>query len=116
MAEEQNKIGFVEEVEICGNKACRNVLAKIDTGAALSSIDISLADTLGVGPILRVRNIKNAHGVTERPIVECRIKIQNRDFSCEATVADRKHMKYPLLLGQNLLSKTDFLIDPKKNS
>ena len=41
--------------------------------------------------------------------------LTNKEFKTDFTLADRSDMKYPVLIGQNILSK-GFLIDPMKES
>ena len=42
------------------------------------------------------------------------IKMNGLVIEAEFTLADRAHMNYPLLIGQNILKKGNFLIDPNK--
>ncbi|MGH8743648.1 MAG: RimK/LysX family protein [Burkholderiales bacterium] len=103
-------IGGKEYVTIfCGEKE-RKVLARIDTGATKSSIDKSLARNLCIGPILHYKKIRSAAGMTKRGIVLVRVRIAGRTFKMYFTVADRKHMKYQVLIGRNIL-KRGFLVD-----
>ncbi len=106
-------IGVKERVTIIGPKKERTVIARVDTGASKNSIDKSLASQLGLGPILRYKTIKSAHGIAKRAIILARIKIAGRTFKVYFTLADRKHMKYSVLVGRNLL-KRGFLINPNK--
>jgi hypothetical protein len=48
-----------------------------------------------------------------RPIVEITITIAGKTVKEEFTLADRKHMKYAVLIGQNVL-RHGFLIDPSQ--
>jgi hypothetical protein len=110
-------IGIIEDVTIYGvNDKLKNklkVFAKIDTGATKSSIDIKLVDSMNLGPIIRTKIIRSAEGSSRRPIVKIKIKFANKIITEEFTVANRSKMKYPVLIGLNILSK-GFLIDPVK--
>jgi hypothetical protein len=106
-------VGVKEHVTIIGPMKQRTVLARIDTGATKSSIDLKLAKSLGLGPVLRYKTIKSAHGVAKRGIILARIRIAGRTFRVFFTLADRKHMKYAVLIGRNIL-KRGFLINPTK--
>lgn len=106
-------IGLSEKVVIKGNTDSMEVDAKIDTGATKSSIDAKLAEELKLGPVIQTKMVRNAHGHSVRPIINVKIEIAGKDIESEFTVADRKHMKYRVLIGQNLL-KENFLIDPSK--
>jgi hypothetical protein len=107
-------IGMAEEVSVSnpkGNSA--KVLAKIDTGASISSIDFKLASKLKLGPITSTAMIKSASGSGVRPIVRAKLTIEGKDFDTDFTLADRSNLKYKVLVGQNILSQ-GFLIDPTK--
>tara|TARA_B100002003_G_scaffold224275_1_gene229531 strand:+ start:1627 stop:2061 length:435 start_codon:yes stop_codon:yes gene_type:complete len=107
-------VGFVEYAEIFGNdNKKKKIKARIDTGAVKSSIDARLAAELHLGPIIKRKLVVSAHGRTLRPVMEARIKIGRRKMKSEFTIADRTHMKYKILVGQNIL-KEGFLVDPMK--
>lgn len=103
-------VGITERVYFKQNGK-KGIMAKIDTGATKSSIDIKLAERLKLGPVIKSRIIRSAHGSRLRPIVEAEIGIEGRKMKTEFTLADRSHMKYQVLIGQNIL-KQGFLIDP----
>ncbi|OYT32583.1 hypothetical protein DRJ22_03140 [Candidatus Woesearchaeota archaeon] len=111
----KNKIvlGLTSNVLVFGKKKKKLVTAKVDTGATKTSIDIKLAKELGIGPELKKTIVKSAHGTRHRSVVLLELSIGGEIFETEATLADRAHLKYPLLLGQNVLKK-GFLIDPSK--
>ena len=106
-------VGVKEYVTILGKDREKTVLARIDTGATKSSIGKDLAEELGLGPVLRYKMVKSAHGVAQRGIIMARIRIAGRTFKIFFTLADRAHMKYSVLIGRNIL-KRGFLIDPNK--
>lgn len=106
-------VGTKARVTIIGPKKKRTLLARIDTGAAKSSVDKKLAKELGLGPVIKYKTIKSAHGTKKRGMIMARVRIANRTFKVFFTLADRKHMKYSVLIGRNIL-KRGFLIDPSK--
>lgn len=106
-------VGLTEKVLIKGKKKKKEVMARIDTGATKSSIDLELAKELELGPVLRNKVIKSAHGSTKRPIVAVKTRLAGKSLNCHFTIADRSHMKYKVLVGQNIL-KRGFLVDPLK--
>ena len=57
--------------------------------------------------------IKSAHGNKVRPIIEAIVEIAGMRLKSEFSLADRRHLKYNMLIGQNILKK-GFLIDPSK--
>ena len=90
------------------------VIGRIDTGATASSIDSNLAKQLCLGPIIKTKLIKSASGNLKRPIVKSKLKLNGDIIEADFSLADRSHMTYPVLVGQNILKKGHFLIDPKK--
>ena len=108
-------LGLTEPVIVFGNNEHKEeVLARIDSGATASSIDLNVAAKLELGPITRSKVVKSASGIGKRPIVMAKIIIQGVEMEEEFTLADRSHMTYPLLIGQNVLRKGEFMIDPLK--
>lgn len=106
-------IGLAEKVKVAHHGGNKIVIAKIDTGATKSSIDTNLAAELRLGPVIKSKLVKSAHGSKLRPIIEAEIELAGRKIKSEFTLADRAHMKYRILIGQNIL-KDGFLIDPNK--
>ncbi len=104
-------LGLTELITVIGENCSENVVARIDTGATKSSIDLSLASKLKLGPVIDSKLIKSAHGSKLRPVIEARIKIKDKVINEKFTLADRAHMRYKVLIGQNVLKK-GFLIDP----
>ena len=109
--ENKTVIGLIEPVMIEGKNRKEEIESKIDTGATNSSIDIKLASKLNLGPIIETKIVKSAHGNSLRPIVRTNITIAEKKINAKFNIADRKHMKYKILIGQNVL-KDNFLIDP----
>ena len=110
---EKTIVGLTARIVIFGKKGKKEVIARIDTGATNSSIDEKLAKELDVGPELKHAKVKSTHGTRYRPVVVVDILIAGHHKNSEFTVADRSHMKYKVLIGQNILKK-GFLIDPSK--
>lgn len=107
-------VGLVEKVTLLNKKKERKtILARIDTGATKSSIDAKLAADLNLGPVITSKLVKSAHGNKVRPVIEANIILSNKRIKEEFSLADRPHMKYKVLIGQNILKK-GFLIDPLK--
>ena len=107
-------IGLTEKVKVFGDKGKKKTItARIDTGATISSVDSELAAELHLGPVVRTKLVKSASGTKSRPVIKAKITLAKKQFVAEFTIADRKHMKYSMLIGQNIL-KHGFLIDPSK--
>ena len=111
---EKGLIGQLEQIEIHSAEGMtESVLARIDTGASISSLDLELAAKLQLGPIIGVKKIKSANGVSMRPVVEANVSIGGKTIKGKFTVFDRSHMRYRVLIGRNIL-KGNFVIDPEK--
>ena len=107
-------IKAVEEIKIKSSDGRKvKVMAKIDTGAWNSSIDIKLAHDLGLyqkGRELWHKKALSSLGEEERPVVEIIFWITGKKINSFATVADRSKLTYPVIIGRQDLS--GFLIDP----
>jgi hypothetical protein len=108
-------IGLREKIIIVCKGHKKEFFARIDTGAAKSSIDENLAKELNLGPSIREIKIRSAHGKSTRPIIKSKIIIANKEMDCEFTIADRAHMHFPLLIGRDII-KQGFLINPSKKN
>jgi len=106
-------LSLTEQVTLLGRTE-EQVRARIDTGATSSSLDVQLAERLGLTPGDRSKIVKSASGVKKRPVIIVKLLLQNSSLEEEFTLADRSHMTYPVLIGQNVLRKGNFLVDPQK--
>jgi hypothetical protein len=129
-------IGRIEEVELVdfGNQ---HIVAKVDTGADVSSIwasgvveeDNTLSfvlfdhnSPLYTGRVIRVKKpdyrsmiIANSFGGRERRyVVKLRIRLRGRLIKAQFSLANRASKPYPVLLGRKLLHKK-FLVDVSKS-
>jgi len=98
-------IGYVEDVVVSGTRGSETVLAKSDTGADRTSIDSRLAADIGTGPIkdiVTVRSGSQKQG-TSRPVVDIVVGVGGTQHTVTASVEDRGHMTYPVLLGRDIL-------------
>lgn len=105
-------IGLYEAVTFLSNGNSKEVIVRIDTGATRSSIDVKLAASLKLGPVLTSKMVRSAHGSTLRPLVDAEIIIAGKKIKSTFTIADRNKMKYKVLIGQDILREACFLIDP----
>lgn len=107
-------IKAVEEIKLIGSDGNRvKILAKIDTGAWSSAIDIKLAKRLGLlrkNKIITTRKKLSALGEEERPVISLSFYLAGRKIVTRATVADRKVLRYQVLIGRTDL--TGFLVSP----
>lgn len=102
-------IHAVEPVVILSKPPLR-LMARVDTGATLSSIDQQLALKLGFNQTLRKISVRNAHGTTIRQVVQIPFLLKGQKRLAEFTLAERSHLDYAILLGRSSLH--GFLVDP----
>ncbi|WP_247000039.1 RimK family alpha-L-glutamate ligase [Halosolutus gelatinilyticus] len=103
--EEPAIIGYTEEVVLSGTSGSTTVYAKSDTGATRTSIDTSLAADIGAGPIKAITKVKSGSRKTakSRPVVDIVVGVGGNQHTVTASVEDRSHMDYPVLLGRDIL-------------
>ena len=104
---------IVCSVVLIGERGQEEVTAKVDTGASRTSVDTDLAGRVGLGPVgdtVRVRAASSAQAEV-RPLVEARLQLVGKEFVLPVSLADRGDMNYPVILGMDILSEGNFLID-----
>jgi hypothetical protein len=102
---EGQTIGYTEEVTLGGDTGFTTTVAKADTGASRTSIDLGLAGEIGAGPIQSKTTVKSGSkkSSTSRPLVEIAVGIRGLWHPVTVSVEDREHMDYPVLIGRDLL-------------
>jgi len=107
-------IQAIEEVKIiCDDGKMEKVLAKIDTGAWSSTIDIGLAKKMGLlrkNKIIATRKKLSSLGEEQRPVINLLFYLSGRKIVTRATVSDRKSLRYQVLIGR--IDLQGFLISP----
>lgn len=108
-------IGLIEPVKIVGKNVVETT-ALFDTGAKLTSIDNKLAAEAQVGPILRIQKVKApiTKETEQRPVIRARIEINGKAYEADANLNDRSHMKYPVIIGRNIIHD-NFVVDISKH-
>lgn len=109
-------IGGVCSVVLSGERGTAAVLAKVDTGASRTSVDTELAAKVGLGPvtdIVKVRAAASAQPET-RPLVLAKLRLGDQEFELPVSITDRTDMKYPVIIGMDILEMGNFLIDVSK--
>lgn len=111
---EKTVIGVVCPVLLKGGRAEERVEAKIDTGATRTSVDTELAARVGLGPITDIVKVRaaSANQSEVRPLVMAHVRLGEQAFDLPVNIADRKGMKYPVIVGMDILSQGHFLVDP----
>jgi RimK family alpha-L-glutamate ligase len=99
-------VGYIEEVVVSGTRGTETVYAKSDTGATRTSIDARLAADIGTGPIKDIVKVRSGSlkGRKSRPVVDIVVGVGGTQHTVTASVEDREHMAYPLLLGRDILA------------
>ena len=125
-------VGDVVDVTIVSIPNSNIIKGKVDTGADISSLHAEewkiengyvtfvfpeLSENKITLPVLEKQAIKSSNGNIEyRPVVELNIKINEQQLSnMMFNLNDRGTMKYPILIGQNILEAGGFMIDPTIN-
>ncbi|PIN87490.1 hypothetical protein COV12_03570 [Candidatus Woesearchaeota archaeon CG10_big_fil_rev_8_21_14_0_10_32_24] len=107
-------LGLIESIKILTDKEEELVIARIDTGATTSSIDMYLAEKLGLQISDEEKIVKSASGIEKRQMVFAKIAIGGYEIEDYFTLADRHHLTYSVLIGQNILKQGEFIVDPLK--
>ena len=128
-AEEKLAIGLVEDVILLPWGV--RLPARIDTGAASSSLDarelkvednvadFRLPDPYGGLklrlPVVGWKTIRTSESRERRPVVEMEICLGPKPLRIKLNLNDRSMVKYPLIIGRNALKK-NFLVDCMKSN
>jgi hypothetical protein len=126
--EEKIPIGVIEEVVLLpwGIK----MPARIDTGAARSSLDApDLEIHNGIAefkvskkygghrlrlPVVGWVETRTSEGRERRPIVEVTLCVGTKEIRVEASLNDRSQVRYPVIVGRDVL-KDNFVVDPRQS-
>jgi hypothetical protein len=112
-APEASVIGSTETIRLLTEEGEVDVVAKIDTGADFSSIDETLARSLGYQPDNSERKIIiTEQGREERAVVRLTFMLGNRRISSISTLADRSNFSTEMIIGKNDL--TGFRVDTSR--
>ncbi|AHG03917.1 alpha-L-glutamate ligase [Halobacterium sp. DL1] len=116
LSEEVNVIGYTEDVLVSGTSGTERVVAKSDTGASRTSIDTRLAAEIGAGPIKSMTKVKSGSMKSgkARPVVDIVVGVAGDRHTVAASLEDRGHMEYPLLLGRDILE--NYQVDVRRQS
>ena len=123
-AAEKIRIGAVENVVLLPWGVM--MPARIDTGAATSSLDARNLTVKGKNvefnlppqyggrqirlPTLRWKTVKSAGNEEKRPVVMLELCIGSKRIRTRVNLNDRSNVKYPIILGRNTLSR-DFVVE-----
>src|SRR3989344_856470 len=107
-------LGIEEEVIIFDHEGKQHpILAKVDTGAYRTTIDETLATKLGIStPVITHKGVRGALGRQTRPVISLEMSLRNRHIKTHASLIDRSHMKYDMILGRRDMK--GFYVNPSK--
>ncbi len=106
------------------------VPARIDTGAATTSLDarnIRVEEstvTFALPPkwggatikahIVDWKYVRTSKSREKRPVIELELRIASKRLRARVNLNDRSRMRYPLLIGRNVITG-NFLVDPSRS-
>ena len=99
-------MGIEEVILVADNKGIWDVKveARLDTGAKRTSIDIVLAEFLRLKTFGEV-TVNSTNGTQTRELVELTVIYDGDEYIVEASVSDRGHMNYPVVIGRDILEQ-----------
>ena len=77
--------------------------ARLDTGAARTSLDLNLADFLRLDSEGSIK-VRNALGVERRDTVDVTLELNGKEYTIQASLADRDGLSCPVLIGRDILT------------
>ncbi|MFB6217793.1 MAG: RimK/LysX family protein [Halobacteriaceae archaeon] len=108
-------LGYTTRVTVSGRDGAESAVAKSDTGAARTSIDTGLAGDIGAGPLVGTTEVRSPSGTSEtRPLVDVDLRLNGGWRTVTASGTDRDEMRYPVLLGRDVLE--DYTLDISKRA
>ncbi|MFD1599653.1 RimK family alpha-L-glutamate ligase [Halobellus rarus] len=98
-------LGYTTRIRINGHGGTETVVAKSDTGAKRTSIDTDLAGRIGAGPLVGTTQVRSGigSGTETRALVDVDLRLNGRWRPVTTSVTDRSGMRYPVLLGRDVL-------------
>jgi len=102
---DEDVLGYTTRVRVTGRDGTERAVAKSDTGARRTSVDTDLAGRIGAGPLVGTTQVRSgaAEGTETRPLVDVALRLNGRWRTVTASVTDRSGMRYPVLLGRDVL-------------
>jgi hypothetical protein len=127
--DKENLIGATAMMKVTSLSHSGELKCRVDTGATISSIHCDgwkvngesvtftnkeLSPNAITLPLITHQATKSSDGrVENRPVIELNVRINGKVLQgMQFNLNNREHMEYPVLIGQNVLQKGKFLIDP----
>jgi len=125
-----NEIGSTVETRFTNILGSAPLKGKVDTGADVSSLHATehniqdgrvtficpeLSSNRITVPLVTQQTVKSSDGGQEyRPVISLNVKVNGKLMTnVEFNLNDRGNMKFPVLIGKNILIKGGFKIDPR---
>jgi len=125
-----NEIGSTVEIRFTNIPGSAPLKGKVDTGADVSSLHATehniqdgrvtficpeLSSNRITVPLVTQQTVKSSDGGQEyRPVISLNVKVNGKLMTnVEFNLNDRGNMKFPVLIGKNILIKGGFKIDPR---
>lgn len=94
-------VTVIEPVTIRSGDKVVTIEAKVDTGAFRSSIDNTLAEELNLKESTQNVTVRSASGgIKKRKTVHINFELAGKKISTNASVVDRSHLTYPMIIGR----------------
>lgn len=108
---EPKVLSLIEPIIVVHEEKSRMFEAKIDTGAFRTSVDKKVVKELNLPYEKDMILIKAASGQQKRSLVKLTFNLSGKKVTTNATVAERGHLKYPIIIGRRDLK--GFLVNPE---
>jgi len=123
---------IADEVDIKFDRFGKSSKAKVDTGANMSSIHVDnwqviqgkskvqfqsemLSPNQIIMDVIDQIVVKTSEGSEYRPVVQFQVTIEGVPIrDAQFNLNNRSGMQHPILIGQNILERGNFLIDPNR--
>lgn len=133
MYEQVETIGDVALLKLSLPSGVVALKGKVDTGAEISSLHCDgkpkaaggtvqfqnrhASPNMITAPMVDQQAVSSADGGTEyRPVIELDVEVNGKVIrKAMFNLNDRSEMEYPVLIGQNVLEKTGFLVNPNQD-
>lgn len=103
-------LGYGEIIDEIAKRNIPHNVEKEEGRAIMKSLDEELIPKYEF--LTDIRMIASSHGRSLRPSIKIDLKLGDTTFSTTATIFDRSHLVYPVIIGRKSLTK--FLVDPSK--
>ncbi len=107
---ESKVLSLIEPITITAAGLKREYQAKLDTGAYRTSLDYSVIQEMKLPLLSRRFKTVSATGKDSRPGVKVNLILGGRRISTIASVAERSHLKFPIIIGRRDLR--GFYVNP----